>query len=48
MNQSSEAGEQMVRMSLEGAEVALKVTGQGAKELAVILYTLYKIGRAHV
>lgn len=42
MNQSSEAGEQMVRMSLEGTEVALKLAGKGAKELAVILYAVLK------
>lgn len=40
MNQSSDAAEQIVKMSLEGAEVALKVTGSGAKNLAVLLYTI--------
>ena len=37
MNQGGEAAEQIVRMSLSGAEVALKLTGSGAKELAVLL-----------
>ena len=37
MNQGGEAAEQIVRMSLSGAEVALKLTGTGAKELAVLL-----------
>lgn len=40
MNQSSDAAEQIVRMSLEGMEVALKVSGSGAKNLAVLLYTI--------
>lgn len=40
MNQSSDAAEQIVKMSLEGAEVALKVSGTGAKNLAVLLYTV--------
>ena len=42
MNQSSEAAEQIVRMSLEGFEVAAKVSGEGAKEIAVLLYTIMK------
>lgn len=37
MNQGGEAAEQIVRMSLNGAEVALKLTGAGAKELAILL-----------
>lgn len=39
---SSEAAESIVRMSLEGVEVAAKITGAGAKELAVMLYTMHK------
>ena len=35
MNVSSDAAEQIVRMSLEGMEVALKISGQGAKLAAV-------------
>ena len=42
MNQSSDAAEQMVRMSLEGFEVAAKITGSGAKNIAVLLYTIMK------
>lgn len=42
MNQSGEAAEQIVRMSLEGFEVAAKVTGEGAKDIAVLLYTIMK------
>lgn len=42
MNQSSDAAEQIVRMSLEGFEVAAKVTGSGAKNIAVLLYTVMK------
>ena len=37
MNQGGDAAEQIVRMSLNGAEVALKLTGAGAKELAILL-----------
>ena len=42
MNQSSDAAEQIVRMSLEGFEVAAKVTGSGAKNIALLLYTIMK------
>ena len=35
MNVSSDAAEQIVRISLEGMEVALKISGQGAKLAAV-------------
>ena len=37
MNQGGEAAEQIVRMSLNGAEVALRLTGSGAKSLAILL-----------
>lgn len=40
MSESSEAAEQMVRMSLEGVEVACRITGRSAKELAVLIYTI--------
>lgn len=40
MSYSGEAAEQMVRMSLEGAEVAAKITGTGAKQVAVLLYAV--------
>lgn len=34
---SSDAAEQIVRMSLEGVEVAAKITGESAKSIAVLL-----------
>ena len=37
MNTSGEAADQVVRMSLEVGEAALKITGAGAKQLAVLL-----------
>ena len=42
MSYSGDAAEQVVRMSLEGAEVAAKITGAGAKEIAVLLYAVLK------
>lgn len=39
---SGEAADQVVRMSMEAGEVALKITGQGAKQLAVLLYAIAK------
>ena len=42
MNTSGEAAEQIVRMSLEGFEVAAKITGAGAKNIAVLLYSILK------
>lgn len=42
MNTGGEAAEQVVRMSLNGVEVAAKITGEGAKQLAVLLYTILK------
>ena len=40
MYNSGDAAEQVVRMSLEGAEVALKITGAAAKILAAALNTV--------
>ncbi len=40
MNTGGEAAEQIVRMSLNGVEIAAKITGAGAKHLAVLLYTI--------
>ena len=37
-NYSSEAAEQIMRISLEGTEVALKLVGSGAKQLTILLY----------
>lgn len=42
MNTSGDAAEQIVRMSLEGAEVAFKITGAGAKNLAVLIAAILK------
>jgi len=42
MNTGGDAAEQVVRMSLEAGEVAIKITGQGAKELAALLITILK------
>ena len=42
MYNSGDAAEQVVRMSLEGAEFALKITGSAAKNLAAALYTVLK------
>lgn len=40
MNTSGEAAEQVVRMTLNGVEVAAKLTGSAAKEIAVLLYAI--------
>ncbi|MGF7012311.1 hypothetical protein M2145_001019 [Lachnospiraceae bacterium PF1-21] len=37
MNNGGDAAEQIVHMSLEGVEVAAKITGTGAKNIAVLL-----------
>lgn len=37
MNTSADAADQVVRMSLNGAEVALRVTGAGAKQAAILI-----------
>lgn len=42
MNTGGEAADQVVKMSLNGAEVALRVSGVAAKEVATILYSLLK------
>ena len=42
MNTSAEAADQVVRMSLNGAEAALKITGSGAKEVAKLLFKALK------
>lgn len=40
MNTGGEVSEQMIRMSLEGVEVAAKITGTGAKHIAILLYSI--------
>lgn len=42
MNSSSDAAESVVRMSLQGTEVALRITGSAAKELTAIFLALSK------
>lgn len=42
MNHSGDAAEQIVRMSLEGVEVAAKITGSAAKEIATFLVAALK------
>ena len=42
MTNSGDAAEQIVRMSLEGTEVALRLTGSAAKNIAAALYTIAK------
>ena len=42
MNTSGEAADQIVRMSLNGVEVAAKITGAGAKQLAIMISALIK------
>lgn len=42
MNHSGDAAEQIVRMSLEGVEVAARITGNAAKEVAMILLAALK------
>ena len=42
MNSSGDAAESIVRMSLQGLEVAAKLSGSGAKNIAVLIYTIMK------
>jgi len=42
MNTSGDAAEQVVRLSLEGFEIAARITGSGAKNVGVLIYTLLK------
>lgn len=42
MNSSGDAAEQVVRLSLEGTEVALKLTGSAAKNIAAAIYAVLK------
>lgn len=42
MNAGGDAAEQVVRMSLEGVEVAARITGSGAKNLAVLIAAVLK------
>ena len=42
MTSGGDAAEQIVRLSLEGIEVAAKISGEGAKNIAVILMAVLK------
>jgi hypothetical protein len=42
MNHSGDAAEQIVRMSLDGVEVAARITGTAAKEIALLLLAALK------
>lgn len=42
MNTSAEAADQIVRMSLNGVEVAAKITGAGAEKLTKLIYSILK------
>lgn len=42
MSYSGDAAEQVVRMSLETGEVAVKLAGTGAKQLAILLYAILR------
>lgn len=42
MNSSGDAAEQIIRFSLEGAEVAAKIVGEGAKGLTLLLVSVLK------
>ena len=42
MMSGGDAAEQVVRLSLEGIEVAAKITGEGAKNIAILLAAVLK------
>ncbi len=42
MNNGGDAAEQIVRLSLEGFEVAVKLTGSAAKNVAILLASVLK------
>lgn len=42
MNYSGDAAEQVVRMSLETGEVAVRLAGSGAKQLAILIYAILR------
>lgn len=42
MNHSGDVAEQVVRMTLEGTEVAAKITGSGAKQVAILIYAILR------
>lgn len=48
MNHSGDAAEQIVRMSLEGVEVAAKITGSAAKEIGTFLVAALKSKKVYL
>lgn len=42
MAYSDDAAEQVVKIALEGTEVAARITGEGVKQVAILLYALLK------
>lgn len=44
---SSESAEAVVKMMLEGIEVVARITGEGAKQIAIMLYTMSKDKEKH-
>ena len=42
MSYSGDAAEQVVRMSLETGEVAVRLAGSGAKQLAILIYAILR------
>ena len=48
MNHSGDAAEQIVRLSLEGAEVAVRITGAAAKEIATFIVAALKNDSKHL
>lgn len=42
MSYSGEAADQVVRLSLNGVEVAAKLSGSAAKQLAIMIYAILK------
>ena len=42
MSYSGDAAEQVVRIGMEGAEMAVRLAGSGAKQLAILLYAILK------
>ena len=42
MNYSGDAAEQVVRMSLNGVELAAKISGKAAERLAILIYAVLR------
>ena len=42
MNSSGDAAESIIRMSLQGFDVAARISGSGAKNIAALIYTIMK------